>query len=100
MPALLTGARIAFHEARPVRCRPQGHVAPPDGGGLPPEEFLVRIDPLLRGLRDRLFKDTYTSDVSAGGLTEEWARKLDSNAGSRWQRRIRRPPWAPSALHH
>jgi L-ribulokinase len=45
-------------------------------GGLPAEDFLVKLDPLLSGLRDRLFKETYTCDVSAGKLTPEWAEKL------------------------
>lgn len=45
-------------------------------GGLPTEEFLVELDPLLGGLRDRLFKETYTCDVAVGSLTPEWAEKL------------------------
>lgn len=45
-------------------------------GGLPPEEFLVSISPLLKGYRERLFKDTYTSDVKVGNLTQEWADRL------------------------
>lgn len=45
-------------------------------GGLPSEEFLVALDPLLSGLRDRLFKETFTCDISAGNLTAEWAEKL------------------------
>ena len=45
-------------------------------GGLPSEEFLVALDPLLSGLRDRLFKETFTCDVAAGNLNEEWAKKL------------------------
>ncbi|MFV0593080.1 MAG: ribulokinase [Draconibacterium sp.] len=45
-------------------------------GGLPSEAFLVALDPLLAGLRERLFKETYTCDVSAGTLTKEWAEKL------------------------
>lgn len=44
--------------------------------GLPPEEFLVKLDPVLKGLRERLYTDTYTGDVSAGTLTAEWAEKL------------------------
>lgn len=44
--------------------------------GLPAEEFLVALDPLLSGLRDRLYKETFTCDVSAGKLTAEWAAKL------------------------
>lgn len=44
--------------------------------GLPSEEFLEALDPLLSGLRDRLYKDTFTCDVAAGKLTPEWAGKL------------------------
>jgi L-ribulokinase len=44
--------------------------------GLPAEDFLIKLDPLLSGLRDRLYKETYTCDVSAGKLTPEWAEKL------------------------
>ena len=45
-------------------------------GGLPDESFLVKLDPLLSGLKDRLFKETFTCDVSAGTITPEWAKKL------------------------
>ena len=44
--------------------------------GLPSEDFLVKIDPLLGGLRDRLYTETYTSDIKAGELSPEWAEKL------------------------
>jgi len=44
--------------------------------GLPSEEFLVKVDPLLKGLRSRLYRDTYTSDQKAGELTTQWADKL------------------------
>jgi len=45
-------------------------------GGLPSEDYLVALDPLLGGLRDRLYKETFTCDVAAGKLTSEWAKKL------------------------
>jgi L-ribulokinase len=45
-------------------------------GGLPSEEFLTALDPMLAGLKDRLYKETYTCDVAAGKLTPEWAEKL------------------------
>ncbi|MBN1985424.1 MAG: ribulokinase [Prolixibacteraceae bacterium] len=45
-------------------------------GGLPSEEFLTALDPMLAGLKDRLYKETFTCDVSAGTLTSEWAEKL------------------------
>lgn len=47
-----------------------------DWGGLPAEEFLVGLDPLLAGLRERLYEKTYTSDEKAGSLTAEWAEKF------------------------
>jgi L-ribulokinase len=49
--------------------------------GLPSEEFLAKVDPLLSGLRKRLYTDTYTSDISAGGLTPGWAEKLGLPSG-------------------
>jgi len=45
-------------------------------GGLPGEDFLVKLDPLLKGLKERLFGETYTCDISVGQLSEEWALKL------------------------
>lgn len=45
-------------------------------GGLPSEEFLTSLDPMLSGLKDRLYKETFTCDVAAGKLNKEWADKL------------------------
>ena len=82
MPALLTGSTDPLTMKR-SRCA-AGHKAMwhPDWDGLPPEAFLVKVDPLLRGLRARLYKETQTSDVSAGGLTAEWAKRLGLSAGT------------------
>lgn len=44
--------------------------------GLPSEQFLTTIDPLLAGLRDRLYRETYTSDEVMGTISVEWAHKL------------------------
>jgi L-ribulokinase len=52
-----------------------------DFNGLPSKEFLTKLDPLLAPYRDRLFKDTYTSDKRVGGLTEEWAEILGLKPG-------------------
>lgn len=49
--------------------------------GLPSEEFLTTLDPMLAGLRDRLYKETYTCDVAAGKLSKEWADKLGLPVG-------------------
>lgn len=45
--------------------------------GLPPESFFLDIDPLLAGLRERLFEETYPSDKAIGTITKEWADKLN-----------------------
>ena len=44
--------------------------------GLPNDAFLTQLDPLLTGLRDRLFQDTYTSDIPMGKLSKAWAQRL------------------------
>jgi L-ribulokinase len=50
-------------------------------GGLPPEDFLVAVDPLLKGLRAKLDGRYATSDKIAGALSLEWAAKLGLKAG-------------------
>ncbi len=50
-------------------------------GGLPPEEFLVRVDPLLAGMRDRLAGCYATSNQIAGRLAPAWAAKLGLRPG-------------------
>lgn len=44
--------------------------------GLPSDSFLTELDPLLNGLRERLFSETATSDVEMGTISQEWAQKL------------------------
>ena len=44
--------------------------------GLPSEEFLTKLDPLLTGLRERLFRHTHTADLPMGVISAEWASKL------------------------
>ena len=76
IPFLLTGGEHVLSMKR-SRCA-AGHKAlwHPDWGGLPPEDFFSQLDPLLAGLRDRLFIETFTSDVKAGTITKHWAEKL------------------------
>jgi L-ribulokinase len=50
-------------------------------GGLPPEEFLVAVDPLLAGVRDKIRGRFGASDQIAGYLCEEWAHKLGLRPG-------------------
>ncbi|WP_439585518.1 ribulokinase [Dyadobacter bucti] len=44
--------------------------------GLPSNQFFKELDPLLDGIRGRLFSDTYTSDEPLGTISGEWAEKL------------------------
>lgn len=76
LPAVLTG-KTAIKEVKRSRCA-AGHKAlwHPDWNGLPPEEFLVKLGPELKGFRNNLFEETYTSDEVFGTLTPEWAEKL------------------------
>jgi len=76
MPALLTGNTDPLTLKR-SRCA-AGHKAMwhEEFGGLPSEEFLTRLDPMLKGLREHLYSVTYTADIPAGALSEEWAARL------------------------
>ncbi len=76
IPALLTGNTDPLAMKR-SRCA-AGHKAMWNNSynGLPPEDFLISIDPLFKGLRERLFKKTYTCDVKAGMMSSEWVNRL------------------------
>ena len=76
IPALISGTTKPSSMKR-SRCA-AGHKAMwhAEFGGLPPEEFLVKLDPILAGLRERMFTDTYTCEVKIGTLTPEWATRL------------------------
>ena len=76
LPAVLTGVTKADGIVR-SRCA-EGHKAMwhESWGGLPPEEFLVKLDPSLAGFRERLFETTETADKPVGTLCPEWAERL------------------------
>lgn len=79
IPALLTGVDNV-HQVKRSRCA-AGHKAMwhPSWGGLPPEEFLTILDPLLNGINNRLYQDTFTSDQIAGVISKPWADQLGIN---------------------
>ena len=76
IPALLTGQTDPLSLKR-SRCA-AGHKAlwHEEFDGLPADEFLTQLDPLLHGLRDRLFRQTFTANEPMGTLTAEWAKRL------------------------
>ena len=76
IPALLIGNTNPLQLKR-SRCA-AGHKAMwhDDFKGLPEEKFLTKLDPVLTGLRERLYSQTFTCDIEAGRLSVEWAKKL------------------------
>ena len=76
IPAVLSGNCAPERVCR-SRCA-AGHKAMwhKEWGGLPPEEFLIYVDPLLKGLRQRLYTKTVTVDCAAGKISPYWAAKL------------------------
>ena len=49
--------------------------------GLPPKDFLNAVDPLLGGIRDKLYTDTSYAGVPIGTLTPAWAEKFGLDTG-------------------
>ena len=82
MTHLLTGSQD-INDLKRSRCA-AGHKAMwhESWGGLPPKEFLEKLDPYLADLRDRLYEYTYTSDEVAGHLSEAWAKRLGLSANT------------------
>jgi len=76
MPALVVG-NTRPSEVKRSRCA-AGHKAMwhSEWEGLPSEEFLTTLDPLLKDFRKQLFTETYTSDTCVGSLSKEWADRL------------------------
>ena len=76
MPFLLTGGNRASDIKRSVCAAGHKAMWAKEYGGFPPDSFFSSLDPLLRGYADRLPTQTYTSDQSAGRISDEWARRL------------------------
>lgn len=76
IPFELTGGTDVLNMKR-SRCA-AGHKAMwhEEFDGLPDQDFLSELDPLLDGIRGRMFRETYTSDQAAGTLSKKWADKL------------------------
>ncbi len=72
IPALLAGS-----PARRSRCT-AGHKAMwhASWGGLPPESFFERVDPLLVPFRRALPSESFTADNPVGHLSPEWAARF------------------------
>jgi L-ribulokinase len=53
----------------------------PKWGGLPPQSFLSKVDPLFDGIRDKIGGEYLTSESIAGTLSEKWAKEMGLKAG-------------------
>lgn len=76
IPFLLTGGNNASAIKRSVCAAGHKALWAEEFGGLPSEEFLITLDPLLKKFSKNLFTRTYTADEAAGTISEEWAAKL------------------------
>jgi L-ribulokinase len=79
--ATLSGIRSASQLKRSVCAMGHKWMWNPKWDGLPPEEFLVAVDPLFAGVRAKMGGEYLTSDRVAGHLSAEWADKLGLRAG-------------------
>ncbi len=82
LPAVLCGTTMPTKLKRGVCAAGHKALWHESWGGLPSEDFFQSLDPLLTGLRDRLFTRTYTADQEAGRLTVEWAVELGLPSGT------------------
>jgi L-ribulokinase len=76
IPFLLTGQTDATQLKRSVCAAGHKGLWCEHYGGYPPNEFFASLDPLLEGHVEKLGTEVFTSDKSAGQLSEEWANKL------------------------
>ena len=76
IPFLLTGGTDVTQMKRSACAAGHKALFADEWNGAPPGDFFSTLDPLLRGLRDRLPFPVFTSDKAAGIIAEEWANKL------------------------
>ena len=81
IPFLLTGGNDVKQMKRGVCAAGHKALWAREYNGFPPDDFFASIDPLLKGITDKLFTDTYTADKPAGNLSAEWASRLGLSTG-------------------
>ena len=79
--ATLAGITSARNVKRSVCAMGHKWLWNPKWGGFPSEEFLVSLDPLMSGIREKLAGDYMTSDQIAGHLSAIWATGMGLQAG-------------------
>lgn len=79
--ATLTGVASPKQLRRSVCAMGHKWMWNPKWGGLPSEEFLRSVDPLLAGVREKIGGEYLTSDKLYGALAPGWAEQLGLRAG-------------------
>lgn len=79
--ATLTGVTSAKDLKRSVCAMGHKWMWNPKWNGLPPEDFLVAVDPLLRGVREKIGGEFLTSDHVYGRLCAKWAEAMGLKTG-------------------
>ena len=79
--ATLCGVKTVSELKRSVCAMGHKWMWNPKWDGLPPEEFLVGVDPIFAGVRAKLGGAYLTSDHLAGHLSPQWAEALRLRAG-------------------
>jgi len=79
--ATLTGVQSPALLKRSVCAMGHKWMWNPRWGGLPSEEFLTAVDPLLTGIRGKISGEYLTSDHLYGSLSREWAAELGLQTG-------------------
>ncbi|RYF97302.1 MAG: ribulokinase [Chitinophagaceae bacterium] len=76
IPFLLTGGQDVSQMKRGICSAGHKALFAQEFGGLPPEQFFTKLDPLLKNYTTRLFTEAYPADKPAGNLSAEWAERL------------------------
>ena len=76
IPFLLTGQKDISTLKRSVCAAGHKGLWSAAFDGYPPNDFFASLDALLDGQVERLGKNTFTSDQSAGTISNEWANQL------------------------
>lgn len=79
IPFLLTGGNEVSQIKRSICAAGHKGLWAAEYGGYPPNKFFSSLDPLLDGFVNNLPYETYSSDVPAGRISQEWAEKLGLN---------------------
>ena len=79
--ATLTGVKDPSGIKRSICAMGHKWMWNPKWGGLPSQEFLTSVDPLLRGVREKIGGEFLASDSIYGILSPAWAEKMGLPSG-------------------